>query len=41
MVNSNLSMKRRMKIELIFFCIGFLIISVKLRLCAIYKRKRI
>ena len=30
MVSSNLKMKRKMKIELIIFCIGFLIISVKL-----------
>ena len=30
MVSSNLKMKRKMKIELILFCIGFLIISIKL-----------
>ena len=30
MANSNLKMKRRMKFELILFCIGFLIISIKL-----------
>ena len=30
MVNNNLKMKRKMKLELIFFCIGFLIISIKL-----------
>ena len=30
MVSSNLKMKRKMKIELILFCIGFLIISLKL-----------
>lgn len=30
MTKSNLKMKKRMRIELIFFCIGFLIISIKL-----------
>ena len=27
---SNLNMKKKMKVELILFCIGFLVISVKL-----------
>ncbi|MCI8309701.1 MAG: hypothetical protein HFJ45_05880 [Clostridia bacterium] len=30
MGKSNLKMKKRMKIELILFCIGFFIISIKL-----------
>lgn len=30
MTKSNLKMKKRMRLELIFFCIGFLIISIKL-----------
>ena len=30
MTKSNLKMKKRMRIELTFFCIGFLIISIKL-----------
>ena len=30
MISSNLKMKKKMKIELILFCIGFLIISIKL-----------
>ena len=30
MIRSNLKMKKKMRIELILFCIGFLIISIKL-----------